>query len=142
MLNQLLGFLYSIQVFFLGCPEQTFPVKTIKVSSISMQVYVARTDCQLSQGLMNRKELTTDGMLFVFDKEEKLSFWMKDTIIPLDIAIFDEKMILKEIKTMKPLDTTPTNFTYPGRYALEVNKGFFLKNNIEPGSKLILNRSN
>jgi uncharacterized membrane protein (UPF0127 family) len=68
---------------------------------------------------------TERGMLFIFDHEQYLSFWMKDTIIPLDIAYLDTSGIVVATHTMAPLDDRWGQYPSgsPARYAIEVNAG-------------------
>jgi uncharacterized membrane protein (UPF0127 family) len=97
---------------------------------------VAKSDCQMAVGLMDREALTSDGMLFVFDKETIPSFWMKNTLIPLSIAFIDIKGKIVDIQDMEVSDRL--DFLKPTyspkvnvKYALEVNRGFFDKKNIQ-----------
>jgi uncharacterized membrane protein (UPF0127 family) len=64
-------------------------------------------------------------MLFVYDHEQVLSFWMKDTLIPLSIAYIDVEGRIVDIQDMQPLDETSHPSAKPAQYALEVNQGFF-----------------
>lgn len=115
-------------------------VKNTK-EKIKLNVYVADSQQERERGLMFIESLPQDhGMLFVFDNERNLSFWMRNTYIPLDIAYISGNGIINEIYYMKPLDDSRT---YPSRkpamYALEVNAGWFKKNGIIPGMKLDFN---
>ncbi len=108
---------------------------------VALNAEIAITDEEKQKGLMFRKTLKdSEGMLFVFDKEQRLNFWMKNTYLPLDIAYIDKNGIINEIYQMKPLDVS---VTYPSnksaKYALEVNLGWFTRNRIKPGSKILLN---
>ena len=78
------------------------------------------------------------GMLFVFDREQQLSFWMKDALIPLSIAYINESGRIVDIQDMQPLDETPHPSTEPAKYALEVNRGFFVARGIHVGDKVEL----
>lgn len=90
-------------------------------------------------GLMNRKYLEENsGMLFIFPKKDIHPFWMKNTYIPLSIAYIDEKWNIVDIKDMFPLDETPIYPAYSALYALEVNKNWFFKNNINIGDKIFI----
>ncbi len=75
------------------------------------------------------------GMLFIFDKSEKLSFWMKNTYIPLDIGYFDENKRLIEVHQMKPQSLEPVESSRKAKYALEMNKGWFEKRKIKNGMR-------
>ena len=78
---------------------------------------------------------TGRGMIFVFPRERQLSFWMKNTIIPLDIAYLDEDGIVVAIHTMAPLDERVGQYPSfrPAKYAIEVNADCFDTLGLEPG---------
>ena len=107
---------------------------------ITVTAEIAASDAERTLGLMNRESLgANNGMLFIFSRDQYLNFWMKNTSIPLSIAYIDSKGIIREIQDMAPLDTSLTYPSrYPVRYALEVNKGWFTRNNIQPGNRIIL----
>ncbi|MGB3632459.1 MAG: DUF192 domain-containing protein, partial [Rubrobacteraceae bacterium] len=89
-----------------------------------------------AQGLMNRTSLGEDrGMLFVFEEEATLSFWMKNTLIPLSVAYIDSEGRIVDIQKMEPLDDDPPHYASaePAQYALEVNQGFFEERGVEVG---------
>lgn len=103
------------------------------------KIYVELADNHIKReyGLKNRKKLSENsGMLFCFPKETRMSFWMADTYIPLDIAFIDKKGIVSQIETMSPLNTKAFISKDLCKYALEVNKGWFAKNDIGVGSKI------
>jgi len=88
-------------------------------------------------GLAFRRDLAADhGMLFVYARDLIISFWMKNTNIPLSIAFLDAEGRTLEIHNMDPNYPTRRYVSKsPARYALEVNQGWFDKNGIEVGSK-------
>ena len=93
-------------------------------------VEVAVTPEERRVGLSGRESLAADaGMLFAFEGERMLSFWMKDTLIPLDIVFIDGDRRIVDVQTMTPeLDVATRDLTVyqsaePARYALEVNAG-------------------
>ena len=89
------------------------------------------------QGLMNRQLLPENaGMRFVFEYTHNLSFWMRNTEIPLSIAYIDESMKIIDIQDMKPWDDSSYESKAPARYALEVNQGWFEKHGIKVGDKV------
>lgn len=110
-------------------------------NKVSLNVEFADTPAEREKGLMFRKFMKdSEGMLFVFEYERQLNFWMKNTYIPLDIAYISRDGIINEIYCMKPLDVSIIyNSIKPAMYALEVNSGWFKKHNIKPGSKIELN---
>ena len=108
-------------------------------NSIVMQLEIARTDEERSRGLMFRENLDDgEGMLFIFDRDQILSFWMKDTLIPLSIAFISSDGIILEIWDMEPGNLIPVRSSRSARYALEVPQGWFNKVDIGIGDKLII----
>jgi uncharacterized membrane protein (UPF0127 family) len=89
-------------------------------------------------GLMNRTELETDGMLFVFEQEAKASFWMKDTLIPLDILFIGKDGIITDIyENAEPRNTEKTYQSSKSvLYALEIEGGRNKLLRLKPGDKL------
>jgi uncharacterized membrane protein (UPF0127 family) len=92
-------------------------------------VEVAATAEERSIGLMDRESMAADnGMLFVFDEEDRYSFWMKNTLIPLDIIwISDDMRIVHIIMDAQPCpeDGPCASIDPPAdaKYVLEVNSG-------------------
>ncbi len=120
-----------------------FETQSILVKDISLKVEVADSDAERSQGMMYRKTWgNIDGMLFVFPQERKLSFWMKNTLLPISIGFFSAQKILVDIQDMQVLgpEQKPKNYESraPAKYALEVPKGWFEKNKVGLGSRLKL----
>jgi uncharacterized protein len=98
--------------------------------------YVADEDAKRMLGLMNVTEadLPADyGMIFVFGTDEPLSFWMRNTIIPLDIAYVRSDGTIVKTYTMQPLDESGYPSIQPARFALEVRGGQFSKWGIQAG---------
>lgn len=90
-------------------------------------------------GFMKRKNIPDGtGMLFVFENEQILSFWMKDTPHPLSIAFIDSRGKIRNIYDMKPFSLASIQSTVSCRYALEVPQGWFAKNNIQTGDTISL----
>ena len=102
--------------------------------TVRLQVEIADTDAERQRGLMERTALGENrGMLFVFEDEQTLSFWMKNTMIPLSVAYIDSEGRIVDIQDMQPLDETSHPSAEPARYALEVNQGFFEEHGVEVG---------
>lgn len=110
------------------------PTKTISVGDSECKVLVPQNDLQKSVGLMNRKHLPDgEGMLFMYDSPQTLSFWMKDTHVPLSIAFIDGDGRIVAIKDMQPHDHGSTT-SPPGCVgALEVPQGWFQRQGIGLG---------
>ncbi len=101
---------------------------------VELSVEIADDWAKQQRGLMERTELAEDaGMLFVYEQEQPLSFWMKDTLIPLSIAYMDSGGRIIDIQDMEPLDTTSHPSAEPAQYALEVNQGFYEEHGTEVG---------
>jgi len=101
---------------------------------------IARTDAQRQQGLMYRKELKEDeAMLFIFERDQVLSFWMKNTLIPLSIAYVAHDGRILEIHDLEPGNLDPVSSSRSVRYALEVNRGWFDRAGLTLGDRLNIN---
>jgi uncharacterized membrane protein (UPF0127 family) len=108
---------------------------------VEVQVEVADDLAEQAKGLMDRTTLGKNrGMLFVYPEERRLSFWMKNTLIPLSIAFIDSEKRIIDIQDMKPLDDEPPSYVSaePAQYALEVNQGFFEKRSVKVGDHVEL----
>jgi uncharacterized protein len=102
----------------------------------TLQVYVARSPEERAMGLMHRRELPPDeGMLFVCDACKVLSFWMKDTPLPLSIAFLHEDGTVLKIADLQPHDLEGESSGHPVRFVLEVNQGWFEERELGPGVK-------
>lgn len=113
----------------------------VKFSSnplIPVFLEVAVTDEEKSRGLMNRPSLENNrGMVFVFRPQRKVTFWMKDTLISLDMIFINNGRIVKIVKNAEP---NQTSILYPSDFdvteVIEVNSGYSDANNISVGDKI------
>ena len=106
---------------------------------VEVEAEIADDPTEQRRGLMERTELAENaGMLFVFDQEQRLSFFMKDTLIPLSVAFIEAEGYIVDIQDMQPLDLTRHRSAEPANYALEVNQGFFREHGVEVGDRVEL----
>ena len=106
---------------------------------------IAETDLTRQRGLMGRTSLDPDsGMAFLFGTPSTGAFWMKDTLIPLDIAFWAEGGQIVDILHMTPCRTDPCRLYVPARPyvgAVEANAGFFNRHGVAPGDTVRLERA-
>ena len=131
-------YFFFLPLLLISAAETAFPgertLVTLTVGGKKIKAEVVRTEEEKSQGLMFRESLGRDeGMLFVYEREEILSFWMKNTRIPLAIAFLDRHGRIVDIQEMEPFSLNPHPSRLPAQYALEMNRGWFQKNRIKPG---------
>ena len=104
---------------------------------VAINVELAISQEQKSHGFMNRKNIPEGtGMIFLYDRDEKMYFWMKDTPSPLSIAFIDSSGVIKEIKDMMPYSLKTIESTLSLRYALEVPQGMFKRLKLDVGDSL------
>lgn len=90
-----------------------------------------------SQGLQFRKSLEEDhGMLFVFPTKSYHAFWMKDTFIPLSLAFINENGLITQIEEMESGSLERHTSRDEITYALEMNSGWFKRNNVHVGDRV------
>lgn len=144
-----IGILLVLLTFSVCKQAESFPTQTntpeVLFGSVAdrvLKLEIANTPSTRATGLMYRTKLGEDeGMLFVFPHPDYLSFWMKNTLIPLSIGYFSEDMRLLESFDMKPNQTEEVyNARKPAMYALEVNQGWFAKHKIGKDAVLTLER--
>lgn len=101
-------------------------------------VELALTPQQRAQGLMFREEMAPNaGMLFLFDREAPRSFWMRNTLIPLDLIFIDSQgMIVSIAHDAVPHDETPIPSGLPAAGVLELNGGTVARLGIKPGDRV------
>jgi uncharacterized membrane protein (UPF0127 family) len=120
---------------------RTVIINTSSGEEVKVRVEIADDSAEQAQGLMNRTALGENrGMLFVFEEEATLSFWMRNTLIPLSVAYIDSEGRIVDIQKMEPLDDEPPQYVSaePAQYALEVNQGFFEEHGVEVGDTVDL----
>ncbi|MGI5841564.1 MAG: DUF192 domain-containing protein [Patescibacteria group bacterium] len=134
--------LFAAYFFFF---KKTSPPGTVnlEIKNKSYSLEIAKTLTQKSQGLSNRDSLCNNcGMIFVYDKESIYPFWMKDTLIPLDMIWVDRQGRVVTIHTAKPQTNTPITQLkvykneIPAQYIIELNANEAQKIGLEIGDTI------
>ena len=113
------------------------PTTTLTIGKQKVVAEVATTPEQQTTGLMYRFSLKPDhGMIFVFDRAEPRSFWMKNTYVPLSIAFIDSDGRIVNLADMAPQDERTHWSSGPAQFALEMRKGWFVDHGIAAGDKI------
>jgi|SRR3989344_3935547 len=140
--------LFFLLIFLIGCSKISQQnSENIFIDNgkewIGLNVDIADDENERNNGLMFREKLAeNNGMLFVFDDEEQVSFWMKNTLIPLDIIFINKNLEIVNIRAAVPCEKDPCKIyesEKPVKFVIEVNAGFAAKNSIDVGDKLIPN---
>jgi uncharacterized membrane protein (UPF0127 family) len=143
--NKLLGACCLVLLSFSHCAagenirfekrELTFEGSGVPVT---ITAEIARTERERERGLMFRKEIKDgEGMFFIFEKDQLLSFWMKNTLVPLSIAYISRDGVILEIRDLEPGNLRPVVSGRSCRYALEVPRGWFDREGLGPGDRLV-----
>ena len=127
-----------------GAASQSPPQPTAKVhlatpsGEIAVSVEIVSTPAKIQRGLMYRRHLPTDtGMLFLMGKEYDWEFWMRNTLIPLDIIFIKKDMTVAGIaENAKPLDETLVSAGQPSLYVLEVSGGWTKEHGVTAGTRV------
>ena len=104
-----------------------------------VQVEIARNDEQRARGLMFRLELARDhGMLFIFYETSEHSFWMRNTLIPLDlIFLADDRRVAGVVANAAPQTDTERTVRKPSRYVVEVSGGEAAAHGVMAGTRAV-----
>ena len=118
----------------IGSCREKLPLVRIEIGDEIITAEVALTREERQRGLMRRRELPRNrGMLFVFPYDQRLSFWMKNTNIPLSVAFLSKEGEIKEIRELEPHSLKPVESRFSVRYALECNRGLFQELGVASG---------
>lgn len=139
--------LFSISLILIYLSSKSINISSNKVciNSKCFNIEIAQTPEERQKGLMYRQSLNENaGMLFIFDKEGIYPFWMKNTLIPLDIIWInkDYKIVYIE-KNIAPCKTDPCPSYSPQKealYVLEINSGLAEKYSFKVGERVILSQ--
>jgi uncharacterized protein len=122
-------------------PQPKLPVGALELhiagsAPVRLKVEIASKDAERQKGLMFREHLGEDeGMVFLFPTERYNSFWMHNTLIPLDMIFLDtEWNVVGIVENAKPLTDDPRRVDRMSRYVLEVNAGFTARYGLAPGA--------
>ena len=101
-------------------------------------VEIADDAAERGLGLMNRPKMAAShGMLFIYDHEQPVAFWMENTLIPLDMVFVGADGVVRSVhENARPLDRTPIDSGAPVLMVLEINGGLARRLGIVPGSEL------
>ncbi|MBU4274316.1 DUF192 domain-containing protein [Patescibacteria group bacterium] len=129
-----------VTVFLLRCDEK---ISRICFSNYCFNAEIANTPKTREKGLMFRENIEqNEGMLFIFPEEDIYSFWMKDTLISLDIIwLNSNKEIVFISRNNQPCADEPCSFINPetkAKYVLEINAGIAQETKISVGDKMEL----
>ena len=115
-------------------------LKKILVGNTPLWVEVADTLEKQERGLMFRRSLPdNEGMLFVYKEPIEMSFWMRNTFLPLDIAFIGADGRILNIHQARPLDDSVLyRSAGAAKYVIETNQGWFSRHGIGPGERVTL----
>ena len=131
----------ALLVMLCGCRQSAakpaLPTITLQIGDKTYTLEIANTVRSREKGLMQRDSMPADhGMIFVFDQEQRLGFYMKNTRIPLDILFVNDGGKVVSIKQMKPYDLTTTYSDAPAKWAIELNAGQAASAGVKVGDML------
>ncbi len=118
-------------------PNPKLKTIDLRIGSVVVKAEVALTEIERNRGLMFRSSLRDgEGMLFVFDFDQQVSFWMKNTKLPLSLAYILADGTIVQILDLVPFSEEPRPSSRSVRYALEVPQGWFGRAGIQVGDRV------
>ncbi len=110
----------------------------IRIGDRTVRLQLAVRPSEMQRGLMERRDLgRDDGMIFVYEKPQPLSFWMQNTPTALDIGFITAAGVLEEVRQMHPFDETAVaSRSTQVQFALEMNQGWYAAAGVKPGARL------
>ncbi|MGO8692724.1 MAG: DUF192 domain-containing protein [Rectinemataceae bacterium] len=127
-----------------GIDRPNPPLRTavFRVGPATIKAEIARSEIERERGLMYRQTLPDGtGMLFVFDSDQHLSFWMKNTFLPLSLAYIASDGIISQMVDLSPQSLDPRQSERSVRYALEVPQGWFDRAGVKVGDRVEIPRT-
>ena len=125
-----------IVLLLVAIPVRADPLLTypLRVGEHSIRAEIANTAETRRRGLMFRNRLaSSSGMIFIFPEEQRISMWMKNTLIPLSVAFIDSSGRITNIEQMQPHSEQSHASARPAKFALEMNQGWFKERGIDSG---------
>jgi len=137
-MRHLLFSIYLIISLIATARAQTpMPRMELTAGFYRIEAEVAATQKNRTQGLMHRRSMQpNEGMIFVFTQEDRHCMWMRNTFLPLSVAFLDADGRILNIEDMEPQTEDNHCATAPARFALEMNKGWFVGKGIKPGQRI------
>lgn len=134
-------FLAALMLLAAGCsseqPQSNLPTVKMQLGNTEFTLEVAADAMSRERGLMRRDSMpATHGMIFVFNEPRKLSFWMRDTRIPLDIVYVDANGKVDSVKQLQPYVRTAVYSDGDVKWAIELNQGAAAKAGVSAGQTL------
>ncbi|OIQ91569.1 hypothetical protein GALL_265070 [mine drainage metagenome] len=127
----------AVTPLFAMAQPGVLPQITLQAGMQLIHAEVASTPDDRETGLMFRRELSGNhGMLFIFERDQPVCMWMKNTLIPLSVAFIDNHGGITNIADMQPQTLDSHCAIQNVRFALEMPLGWFAKRGIKPGFKL------
>lgn len=125
-------------------PDRIYQLSELKTATLTVgtkeiEVWLMDTASKRQEGMMFLRDAEVkpnQGMLFVFTEPQPMSFWMKNTLIPLDIAYIEKSGRVLNTLAMKPLDLNGHPSKGAALYALEMKQGAFRRLGIKTGVKI------
>ena len=123
-----------------SAPKTVADYFPVKVGNKVVRMQLAVRPAEMQRGLMERRDLgRDDGMIFIYEKPQRMSFWMRNSPTPLDIGFFGPAGVLAEVYPLHPFDeTTVASHGDQLQFALELHQGWFRENSVMPGVQLDL----
>jgi uncharacterized membrane protein (UPF0127 family) len=129
----------ALAALLLSACTRALPIIPVRIGGVEFRVEVARSEEEKARGLMHRRSLgERSGMIFVYEADERLSFWMKNTKLPLTLAFLSRDGEILQIEELKPLSLKPMTSARAARYALELPAGSLRRLGVVPGDRVEL----
>ena len=129
----------TLSAFALAACARPLPTIPVQIGGVEFRIEVARGEEEKARGLMHRRSLgERSGMIFVYEADEHLSFWMKNTTLPLTLAFLSREGEILQIEELKPLSLKPVTSARAARYALELPAESLQRLGVVPGDRVLL----